>query len=71
MAQPRSSKRKKALKRVLALPDLEQAKGAVLASLTSGSAPTTTPFASSWPAMQWGALSCGITATFSNEHRQA
>jgi integrase len=37
MAQPRSSKRRKAPKRVLALPDLEQAKSAVLASLTSAS----------------------------------
>lgn len=37
MAKPRSSKRKKAPKRVLALPDLEQAKSAVLASLTSAS----------------------------------
>ena len=37
MAQPRSSKRRKAPKRVLALPDLEQAKSTVLASLTSAS----------------------------------
>jgi len=37
MAKPRASKRKKAPKRVLALPDLEQAKSAVLASLTSAS----------------------------------
>jgi len=37
MAQPRSSKRRKAPKRVLALPDLEQAKSAVLASLISAS----------------------------------
>lgn len=37
MPRPRSRKRKPAPKRVLALPDLEQAKAAVLASLTSTS----------------------------------
>jgi hypothetical protein len=37
MAKARASKRRKAPKRVLALPDLEQAKGVVLASLTSAS----------------------------------
>ncbi|MDA1092935.1 MAG: hypothetical protein O3A25_06670 [Acidobacteria bacterium] len=37
MSQTRTRKRKKTPKRVLALPDLEQAKSAVLASLTSAS----------------------------------
>jgi hypothetical protein len=50
MRKPRT-RTKKPPKRVLALPDLEHAKVAVLNSLTSVSAqPTTTPFAS---------LSCG------------
>ena len=49
MPHARPHERKKAPKRVLARPDLEHPKSAVLSSLTSrsGSAPTTTRFGSS------------------------
>ena len=74
------SRKKRPPKRVLALPDLEHAKTAVLNSLTSasGNEPTTTRFASSSPGTvrspvsRSTALSCsgtGFTSNNANMHR--